>query len=236
MRAWAREPRSSSSRQMDRHPRHCRHAQGRIRFLVKLSRARVASNVGGRPSRRGYRRLANGREPNGQQLRIPRPARRDAPGGTTYRGNPRLGLRDRRSAPAVTAKRSCRGRRRNKPFVAINCGAIPENLLESELLGTWRVHRGCRQPHRRGKAADGALFLDEICEMELKLQVKLLRFLQTGRARRLVAGRDGRCASGMRDQSRPATRDCRGPLSRGPLLPAERHSHPPLRCVNAVRT
>ncbi|MXP10405.1 sigma-54-dependent transcriptional regulator [Pseudoblastomonas halimionae] len=80
------------------------------------------------------------------------------------------------------------GARSSGPFVAINCGAIPESLLESELFGHVKGAFTGAVENRIGaaKAADGGtLFLDEICEMELKLQVKLLRFLQTATIQRV---------------------------------------------------
>ena len=72
--------------------------------------------------------------------------------------------------------------RSDKPFIKINCGAIPENLLESELFGYERgAFTGARETGKAGlfEAADGGtLFLDEIGTMPLHLQVKLLRVIQ----------------------------------------------------------
>ena len=80
--------------------------------------------------------------------------------------------------------------RKGEPFVAINCGAIPETLLESELFGYERgAFTGATQ-QRKGRiesAQRGTLFLDEIGDIPLTLQVKLLRFLQDHEIQRLGA-------------------------------------------------
>jgi len=85
-----------------------------------------------------------------------------------------------------------RGIRQGKSFIAINCGAIPENLLESELFGHEKgsfTGAGSRVQGKVEYAQDGTLFLDEIGEMPLLLQVKILRFLQEKVIQR-VGGRE----------------------------------------------
>ncbi|WP_212525455.1 sigma-54 dependent transcriptional regulator [Actibacterium sp. MT2.3-13A] len=72
--------------------------------------------------------------------------------------------------------------RANGPFVPLNCGAIPSDLLESEVFGHLKGSFTGAIADKPGAAAvadGGTLFLDEICEMDLNLQTKLLRFLQT---------------------------------------------------------
>jgi DNA-binding NtrC family response regulator len=84
-------------------------------------------------------------------------------------------------------------------FVAINCGAIPQNLIEAELFGhergaftgASRQHRGCFE-----RAEGGTLFLDEITEMTPDMQVRLLRVLETGRFVRV--GGDGEIRTNVR--------------------------------------
>ena len=84
------------------------------------------------------------------------------------------------------------GNRRNKPFVVINCGAIPASLFESELFGYQPgSFTGADKRGRRGKfdeANHGTLFLDEIGELSLDMQVKLLRVLQNQRFYRVGGG------------------------------------------------
>lgn len=82
-----------------------------------------------------------------------------------------------------------RSKRSNKPFVPINCGAIPKELLESELFGHEKgafTHAIRSRPGRFELANGGTLFLDEIAELDVYLQVKLLRAIQEKEFERLV--------------------------------------------------
>lgn len=76
-----------------------------------------------------------------------------------------------------------KGSRAARPFVPLNCGAIPKELMESEIFGHVKGSFTGAIADREGAAKyahGGTLFLDEICEMDILLQTKLLRFLQTG--------------------------------------------------------
>ncbi|HTQ05511.1 MAG TPA: sigma-54 dependent transcriptional regulator [Polyangiaceae bacterium] len=93
----------------------------------------------------------------------------------------------------LVARAIHRRSKRSGPFVAVNCGAIPENLLESELFGHKKGAFTDALQDRRGlfeEANAGSLFLDEIGELPLALQVKLLRVLEDEKIRRLGETRD----------------------------------------------
>ncbi|WP_176055728.1 sigma 54-interacting transcriptional regulator, partial [Paraburkholderia caribensis] len=83
--------------------------------------------------------------------------------------------------------------RHAQPFVAINCGALPANLIESEMFGHERgSFTGAERDHRGffERAHGGTLFLDEITEMPIELQVRLLRVLETRQVLRLGGTRE----------------------------------------------
>ena len=99
--------------------------------------------------------------------------------------------------------------RAGKPFVTVNCGAIPENLIESILFGHEKgSFTGATDKHlgKFQEADGGTLFLDEIGELRLDMQVKLLRALagRRSRSRRLQAPGEGRCAHHLGHQPRSA--------------------------------
>ena len=120
--------------------------------------------------------------------------------------------------------------RRDKPFVKVNCAALPTELLESELFGFERgAFTGAIQ-HKPGKfefANHGTMFLDEIGEMSPPLQAKLLQVLQDGEFARLGGKHDVRVdvriiAATNRDLENAAAR---GTVPRGSLLPLECRLH-----------
>jgi DNA-binding NtrC family response regulator len=111
-------------------------------------------------------------------------------------------------------------KQRGKPFIAVNCGAIPANLIEAELFGhergsftgAVRMHKGCFE-----RAAEGTLFLDEVTEMPLDMQVKLLRVLETGRFCRV--GGDGEIEARVRVIA--ATNRCPAQAAQAGILRAD---------------
>ena len=120
--------------------------------------------------------------------------------------------------------------RAQQPFVAINCAAIPETLLESEIFGHEKGAFTGAYERRAGcfELADrGTLFLDEIAEMMPATQVKLLRVLQERRFRRLGgrAEQDVDVRVMAATNVDPAERRAQRQAARGPLLPAERLHH-----------
>ncbi|MBN2354733.1 sigma 54-interacting transcriptional regulator [candidate division KSB1 bacterium] len=101
-------------------------------------------------------------------------------------------------------------RRRDKPFICINCGAIPENLLESELFGFEKgAFTGAHKRHRGTfeQADGGTLFLDEVEEMSPALQVKLLRVLQWGEVTPLASEKSVTCDVRIIAASKAVLRD-----------------------------
>ena len=78
--------------------------------------------------------------------------------------------------------------RKNNPFIILNCAALPSNLIESELFGYEKgAFTGAdKQKHGRFELADnGSIFLDELGDLPLNIQPKLLRVLETGKFERL---------------------------------------------------
>ena len=130
--------------------------------------------------------------------------------------------------------------RKDRPFVAVNCGALSETLLDSELFGHMKGSFTGADTNKKGLievAEKGSIFLDEIGEMTPVVQVKLLRVLQERRVP--PAGRDrggrGRHPRHRRHQSRPGEDGGRGHVPRGPVLSHQRHPGPAAGAARARR-
>ena len=132
------------------------------------------------------------------------------------------------------------GDRRSKPFVTVNCGAIPDNLVESILFGHEKgAFTGAADKHvgKFREAHGGTLFLDEVGELPADVQVKLLRALQDGEIDPVGARRpirvDFRLISATNRSLIDLVKD--GALPRGPLLPAQRLPDPRAAAPRAAR-
>ena len=133
-----------------------------------------------------------------------------------------------------------KSKRADMPFVPVNCGALTQNLAESQLFGHKKgAFTGADRDHKGffEVANGGTVFLDELGELDKNIQVKLLRFLESGEIQRL--GRQppdhGRRAGHLRDEPRPAADDRRGAVPRGPALPAEHVPRPPAAAARPPR-
>ena len=131
-------------------------------------------------------------------------------------------------------------RRRDQPFIAVNCAAIPETLAESELFGHEKGAFTDAREARQGKfelASGGTLFLDEIGDLSLSGQAKLLRVLEekvSGARGRLDAHPHRRPAAG-RHQPEPGRDGSGEAIPRGSVLPPERRHARPAAAAGARR-
>ncbi len=130
--------------------------------------------------------------------------------------------------------------RAQQPFLAVNCAAIPEQLLESELFGHEKGAFTGATVQRIGKfeqCNNGTIFLDEIGDMTPATQTKILRVLQSGTFER-VGGNSpitGGRARHRRHQQAARSRRGRAPVPRGFVLPAQRRAHSPAAVARAAR-
>ncbi len=130
--------------------------------------------------------------------------------------------------------------RSDKPFVKVNCAAIPYELLESELFGYEPGAFTGANRQKLGKfdlANSGTIFLDEVSEMHPALQAKLLHVLQDGEFSRLGGKRDISVdVRVLAATNKPLERAVEeGTFPRGPVLPAERHHHSHSAAARAPR-
>ena len=130
--------------------------------------------------------------------------------------------------------------RKDEAFVQVNCAAIPEELIESELFGHEKGSFTGATEKQIGKfelAHKGTIFLDEVGDMSLRTQAKVLRVLQEGEVERIGSQKTiaGGRARDRRHQQEPRGGDREGRLPRGPLLPPLGDSHPRAAAARAAR-
>ncbi len=128
----------------------------------------------------------------------------------------------------------------DKPFMAVNCAAIPEALFESELFGYERgAFTGADRTYigKFERCHEGTLFFDEIGDMSLRTQAKVLRVLQEGEFERLGSTETikVRRAHPGRHEQEPGKGGPGGAIPRGPLLPAADHLDPPAAAAGPAR-
>ena len=149
--------------------------------------------------------------------------------------------RERRRQGAGRARRSiATARARRSAFIQVNCAAIPEELIESELFGHEKGSFTGATEKQIGKfeqADNGTIFLDEVGDMSLKTQAKVLRVLQEQEVERLGSAphHQGRRARDRRDEQEPRGGDRAGEFREDLYLPAERHSDPRAAAARAAR-
>src|SRR5437773_2754172 len=161
-------------------------------YLNRRRRARDPGDAARRPGGRGlprHRRRQRCGRTQGRRRRAARPHLPRHLDGA--HGRPRDACRDQ-APPPRRARRDDLRARHEQPFVEVNCAAIPEELIESELFGHEKGAFTGALARRRGKfelADGGTLFLDEIGDMSLKTQAKVLRALEEQAFER-VGGKD----------------------------------------------
>ena len=182
--------------------------------------ARLSAQVDRRSRRAPSRRWSSGAAMQPVMAMVERVA--DCDVGVLLRGESGVGKE------VIARELHRRSPRRTKPFVKVNCAALPADLLESELFGHERGAFTGAGTTRIGKfefAQGGTIMLDEIGEMPAALQAKLLHVLQDRRAD--AAGQQpadrGRRARHRRHQPRPRRDDAERHVPRGPLLPPAGH-------------
>ena len=115
--------------------------------------------------------------------------------------------------------------RKHGNYIAVNCGAIPEGTIDSELFGHEKGAFTGASESRKGyfeEANGGTIFLDEVAELPHTTQVRLLRVLQAGE---YIEGTEDQCQGCSRDECRSARGRPAGAFSRRPILPAQYGSH-----------